>query len=69
MAGRAILTLQTRAPELAGASVRFVLGRETGEVTLAAGDTAGAWSGRHALTSFSAVEGCLPEFELVPVAR
>jgi hypothetical protein len=63
--GRAVLTVETNAPELAGAIVCFELEEEKGEITLIPTDPPGAWAGQRVLRqSFHAVEAALPVFEL-----
>ncbi len=64
--GEAMLTLETGAKELSGATVRFEWGKERGEVKLAPGETGGAWSGQCRLTrTFKELASAMPTFEII----
>ena len=63
--GRAVLTVFTKVEAFAGARVRFILGRTTGEMTLHPTDPPGEWSERRILDQdFRTVVDLHPRFSL-----
>jgi hypothetical protein len=64
--GEAVLTLETQAKELRGATVRFQWGKDIGEIKLEPAETGATWSGQCKLThSFKELAAVVPKFELI----
>lgn len=67
--GDAVMTLETSVQEFAGATVRFFLGDDSGEIQLNPGESGARWSGQIQLRhQFKAVIET-PSFEIIPARK